>query len=51
MLENSDWRLGHDFFASEARTLERDVQIIVIGFLEAGPNTRPRVSLERRKVI
>ncbi len=35
-LERSDWRLGHNFFAFTARTFERDVQIIVLGSLEAG---------------
>jgi hypothetical protein len=37
ILEGSDWRLGHDLLASEARTFEHDVQIIVLGSLEPGP--------------
>jgi hypothetical protein len=37
MLERSDWRLESDLLASEARTFEHDVQIIVLGSLEPGP--------------
>jgi hypothetical protein len=44
MLEWSDWRLGHDLLASEARTFQHDVQIIVLGFLEPGPEIPDRES-------
>jgi len=37
MLERSDWRLESDLLASEVRTFEHGVQIIVLGSLEPGP--------------
>jgi hypothetical protein len=48
MLEKSDWRLGHDFFASEALTFEVDLQIIALRSLESGPKY-PTASLTRAR--
>jgi|ERR1700739_136493 hypothetical protein len=47
IVERSDWCLGHDLLASEARTFDDDVQIIVSGLLKQARNTRLRVSSER----
>jgi hypothetical protein len=48
MLERSDWRLGHDLLASEARTFQHYVHIIVLRSLEPDPKY-PTASLIRAR--